>query len=54
MLASGVHQSDSAIYMYTYYCLTFLRLEVFKIFSSFCYTVDPYWLSVLYILVCIF
>ena len=54
VLASGVHQSDSVLYIYIYNFLTFFQLEVFKMFSSLCYTVDPYWLSILYIYIYIY
>lgn len=39
--------------LYIYACIYFLRFFLhvvyYKILSSLCYTVDPYWLSVLYV-----
>ena len=55
MLVSGIQQSDSVIYVYTYsFSIIFpYRLLQNIEYSSLCYTVDPCWLSILYIVVCI-
>ena len=49
MLSSGVQQSDSVIYVY-FWILLFYRLLQDIEYSSLCYTVGLFWLSVLYIL----
>ena len=56
MLVSGVQQSDSDIhvliyihkYMFFFYILCHYRLLEDIEYSSLCYIVGPYWLSILY------
>ena len=57
MLVSGIQQSDSVIHI----CISFLFQILFPFrllqdieYSSLCYTVGPYGLSILYIVVCIY
>ena len=58
VLVSGVQQSDSVICIYIYQfffqILSHYRLLQDIEYSSLCYTVGSCWLSILYIVVCIF
>ena len=56
MLVSAVQQGDSVIHthIYLFQILFPGRLLQNIESSSLCYTVDPCWLSILYIVVCIF
>ena len=70
MLVSGVQQNDSSIYIYIYInipafiiyiyiCFLFYILFHYRLlqdieYGSLCYTQGPSWLSILYIVVCIF
>jgi len=58
MLVSDVQHRDS-VYIYIYIYIHFQILFLYKLlqnieYSSLCYTIDPCWLSTLYILVCIY
>ena len=58
VLVSGVQQSDSYIYVCMYTHILFQVIFHYTLlqdieYSSLCYTMGPYWLSSLYIVVCI-
>ena len=55
MLVSGVQQSDSVIYTYISIFPDSFPLEFIKNikYSYLCYTVDPWWSSILSVTVCI-
>ena len=56
VLVSGVQQSDSVIHIHVSILLKIIfpfRLLHNIEQSSLCYTVGPYWLSILYIVVCL-
>ena len=58
VLDSGAQHSDSVTYIYIHTYILFQILFPYRLlqdieYSSLCYTVGPYWLSILYIVVCI-
>ena len=51
MLVSGVQQSDSVLYLYIYFIFFCYGLLEDIEYSYLCYTVGPYFLSTLYMVV---
>ena len=50
---SAVQQSESVIHISTLLGVFFSHIGHYRVLrSSLCYTVDPYWLSILYKIVC--